>query len=219
MVKTSLDAPTVYAAVDLNAALESALKKQESELREMELRKRELEELSTHHHFRPSDEITTFKIIKSVGELVGVELPLAKSAQEEILMVVPQQLVTIARLFGVTQEVGKFIARGGSVRGVTDFSYPGVELMQDLLNIGEDWRHFDQYRGISFIVTDRKTSLTSINLDIQRISLNERIAVLWSDDPTYAEYLRGTFDVLWNQSIPSAQRIQELEQVEQQRLP
>ncbi|MGZ4926485.1 MAG: hypothetical protein ACXV4B_08555, partial [Halobacteriota archaeon] len=188
-----------------------------SELREMEARKQELEKLSTYHNFRPSDEVATFKIIKSIKELVSVELPLAKSAQEEILMVVPQELVTISSLFGVTQEVGKFIERGGSARGVTDFSYPGIELMQEMLKIGEDWRHFDQYRGLSFIVTDRKTSLTSINLDIRRISLNERIAVLWSDDPTYAEYLSGTFEVLWNQSVPSAQRIQELKQPEQPR--
>jgi sugar-specific transcriptional regulator TrmB len=219
MVRPSLDVPPSYVAVDLESALESALKKQESELREMEARKRELEELSTHHDFRPLNGVNTFKIIKSVKELISVELPLAKSAQEEILMAVPQKLVTIASLFGVTQEVGKFVARGGGVRGVTDFSYPGIEQMQKLLEIGEDWRHFNQYRGISFIVTDRKTSLTSINLDIRRISLNERIAVLWSDDPTYAEYLSGTFEVLWNQSVPSAQRIQELEQRKQQRLP
>jgi len=43
MGRPSLDSPTIYAAVDLDAALESALKKQESELREMEVRKRELQ--------------------------------------------------------------------------------------------------------------------------------------------------------------------------------
>ena len=45
MVRPSLDSPTVYAPVDLETALESALKKQESELREMGARKRELQEL------------------------------------------------------------------------------------------------------------------------------------------------------------------------------
>jgi sugar-specific transcriptional regulator TrmB len=45
MVNSSLETPTVYAAVDLDAALDSALKKHESEFREMERRKRELQEL------------------------------------------------------------------------------------------------------------------------------------------------------------------------------
>src|SRR5512136_2494752 len=38
MVRPSLDTPTIYAPVDLETALESALKKQESELCEMETR-------------------------------------------------------------------------------------------------------------------------------------------------------------------------------------
>ncbi|MGZ4883190.1 MAG: helix-turn-helix domain-containing protein [Halobacteriota archaeon] len=42
MAPLSLDAPAIYAAVDLDTALDAALKKQESELREMEARKREL---------------------------------------------------------------------------------------------------------------------------------------------------------------------------------
>src|SRR5512136_3334072 len=52
MVRPSLDTPTIYTAVDLETALEAALKRRESELREMEARKRELQELATQHQFR-----------------------------------------------------------------------------------------------------------------------------------------------------------------------
>jgi sugar-specific transcriptional regulator TrmB len=55
MVHPSLDSPTTYAAVDLDIAVESALKKQESELREMEARKRELQELAKQQQFHPSE--------------------------------------------------------------------------------------------------------------------------------------------------------------------
>jgi sugar-specific transcriptional regulator TrmB len=75
MVRPSLDSPTMSAAVDLDTALESALKKQESELREMEARKRELQELAKQQRFRPSDEVATCKILKSIKEVIGVALP------------------------------------------------------------------------------------------------------------------------------------------------
>jgi sugar-specific transcriptional regulator TrmB len=70
MVRSSLDSPTVYAAIDLDTALGSALQKQQSELREMEARKRELQELSQQQRFRPFDEVSTFKIIKSIKGLI-----------------------------------------------------------------------------------------------------------------------------------------------------
>jgi sugar-specific transcriptional regulator TrmB len=75
MVRPSLDSPAMSAAIDLDTALESALKKQESELREMEARKRELQELAKQQRFRPSDEVATCKILKSIKEVIGVALP------------------------------------------------------------------------------------------------------------------------------------------------
>jgi sugar-specific transcriptional regulator TrmB len=81
MVCPSLDSPTMYAAVELDTALESAVKKHESELREMEVRKRELQELARKQRFPASDEVTTFRIIKNVKELVSVSLQLRLRAK------------------------------------------------------------------------------------------------------------------------------------------
>jgi sugar-specific transcriptional regulator TrmB len=211
MVNPSLGVPTFYAAVDLEKALESVLKKRENELLEMEGRKQELADLSARLQFSRND-VTTFKIIKSLGELVSVTIPLINSAREELLFVLPQEIVTFASRFGINEEIRKFVERGGNVRGITDVSHSGIELMQEMLDISEDLRHFDQYHGIAFSVIDRKICLTAINIDITRFSLREHIVVLWSDDSTYAEYLRATFEVLWGQSISAEQRIRELQQ-------
>ena len=64
MVHPSLDGSAVYTAVDLDTALDFALKKQQSELLEMEARKRELKELVKQQRFRPSDNSSTFKMLK-----------------------------------------------------------------------------------------------------------------------------------------------------------
>ncbi len=210
MVRPSLDSPTIYAAVDLNTALEAALKKQESELREMEARKQELQELATRQRFRPSDEVSTFKIIKSVKEVVAATVTLTSAAKNGFLFVVPAEMMVISSLFGINAEVTKVIEQGGSVRGITDINYADIAPAQEVLDIGEDLRHYDGYGGLYFAVVDGKHCVSAINVDISRISLNEPVSMLWTDDPTYAEYLTGTFEVLWEKSIPAAEQIQKV---------
>jgi sugar-specific transcriptional regulator TrmB len=210
MVNPSLESPTVYAAADLEIALDSALKKHESELREMEIKKRELKELSEKHRFSPSDEFATFKIIKSLKEDIAVAMSLINSVEKDWLMVIPEIAIVVSSLYGVTEASKKLIDRGGKIRIITDFSYPAIELVQQLLEIGVDLRHYHQYQGIIFAVFERKTSISAINVDIRSVSLNETISALWTDDATYAEYLVCTFELLWEQSVPAAQRIEEL---------
>ncbi|MGZ7133918.1 MAG: TrmB family transcriptional regulator [Halobacteriota archaeon] len=211
MVRPSLHAPTIYAAVDLETALEAVLRKQESELREMEARKRELQELAKQQQFRPSDDAATFKMVKNVKELVAVSITSVTSITNELLYVVPPEMLVIASLFGINAEVKKLIDHGGHARGIADIPYTCVEAAQELLDIGEDLRHYDHYAGVYFGVLDKKLCFHSIrNAASGRIALTERIAVLWADDATYANYLSATFDVLWKQAVPAEERIKEL---------
>ena len=208
MVRPSLDAPTNYAAVDLDTALNSALKKQESELREMEVRKRELQELAKQQQFRSSDEVTTFKIIKSTKELVTVAVPLIDSMKEEWLVAVPGLATVVASLFGINDAAAAFIQRGGKVKTIVDISYPIIDNVKELLSIGEEVRHIDQH-GVMFVVFDRKHSITAISI-AESASLNAPQTALWTDDPAYAEYLASTFEMLWAQAVPAEERIREL---------
>jgi sugar-specific transcriptional regulator TrmB len=209
MVRPSLDSPTVYAAVDLDAALASAVKKRESELREMEARKRELQELAQQQQFRPSDEVSTFKLLKSVKEVVTTSITSVTSIEEELLYVVPDIMLVIASLFGINEEVKTLIDNGGNARGISDISYSCVDAAQELLDIGEDLRHYDHYAGVYFGVLDRRLCFHSIR-NAERPSLTEATVVLWADDQSYAQYLSSTFELLWAQAVPAEQRIKEL---------
>ncbi|MFZ0011097.1 MAG: helix-turn-helix domain-containing protein [Halobacteriota archaeon] len=209
MVRPSLDSPTVYTAVDLDAALTSALKKHEAELRELEARKRELQELAKQQQFRPSDEVATFKIIKNLKELVTTMLPILTSLEEEWLCVIPAQAAAVFSQFGMLPFTQEFIERGGKQLVIIDLTYPIIGTIRELLDIGGDIRHFGK-QGFLYTVFDGKISITAINAELTRFSLDEPIAALYVEDRTYARYLTSTFELLWKQSIPAQERIQEL---------
>ncbi len=209
MVRPSLDSPTLYTAVELETALESALKKHETELREMERRKRELEELSRQQRFRPSDDVSTFKIIKNLRELVGTMLPIVSSLKEEWLSVVPSSAVVVGYQFGIIPYAKEFIERGGKVRMIVSIDYPIAEMTRELLDIGVEVHHSDKL-GITFTVFDRRGCMSAINVEFTRFALDTPLAALWTDDPVYAQYLAATHQTLWEQSIPAEEQIQAL---------
>jgi len=128
--------------------------------------------------------------------------------KEEWLVAVPGLAMVVASLFGVNDAAREFIQRGGKVRIIVDVSYPFIDHARELLNIGEAVCHIDQH-GVTFVVFDRKSSLTAISIPAH-VSLSSPMAALWTDDPMYSQYLASTFEMLWKQSVPAAERIQEL---------
>jgi len=168
-------------------------------MREMEVRKRELQELSKAERFRPSDEVSTFKILKSAKEVLTVSLSTLASAEKEWVAVIPPLVTVFSSLF-VIEDDKEFIGRGGRIRFITDITYPYIESIREHLEAGMEVRHFDKYSGVLFFAFDRKICLNAINVtDLKRVSLSEPVSVLWTDDRAYAQYLTSTFELLWQQ--------------------
>jgi sugar-specific transcriptional regulator TrmB len=209
MVKPSLGAPTVYAAVDLETALESALTKRESELREMELLKQQLKELARQQRIEAAADGVNIKILKSVKEVVTVAEPIIDSLQEELLLAVPTSAATLALRLDINGTASDVVARGGKMRVLTDISYSNVNSVRELMERGVEVRHFNKHE-MPFIVFDRKIAMSGIDVEIANFSLNQPIAALWTDDPAYAQYLAATFEILWNEGINAEDRVQKL---------
>jgi sugar-specific transcriptional regulator TrmB len=210
MVRPSLDSPTLYTAVEVETALQSALKKHESELREMEQRKRQLEELARQQRFRPSDDVTTFKLMKGLKDLLATTASSLLALKEDCFCVVPGNTVVVASLFGLNPLTKEFIERGGRFRVlVTNIAYSEIQAAQELIGIGVEVRCVGEETAI-FIVFDKKTAISGIHWELDSVSLDQPVTSLYTDDPTYAQYLTTTFEMLWAQSSPAQERIEEL---------
>ncbi|MGZ4921635.1 MAG: hypothetical protein ACXV3U_05505 [Halobacteriota archaeon] len=101
-------------------------------------------------------------------------------------------------------------SEGGACKTIFDIPYSMIDVVREMTEIGEEVRHYGPYSGVFFALIDRKICFHAINVDMKNISLNQPLAMLYTDDPTYAGYLVGTFELLWKQAIPAEERIQEL---------
>jgi hypothetical protein len=149
-------------------------------------------------------------IITSVTDALAICSSIIESASSEVVYLSPPSLLVLASQFNLREKTKLFMQKGGHVRGIADFSYQYIGEMREILDKGTDLRHFPQYLGIFLLVGERKESISSMNVSAENLSIDTPVVALWSDDPTYAEYLVSTFETAWQQAIPAAQRIEEL---------
>jgi hypothetical protein len=152
-------------------------------------------------------------LLENVKDVIAAGSTLVESAQNEIMWLLPPQMLVFAGQFGLTDKSKMFIEKGGRVRGITQISATDVRVVRELLDIGEDVRHIDLYRGEFMLVVDRRESISSIPqqiVDLGNLSLDERVVGFWADDPSYAEYLTTTFESEWKEAVDATKRIEEL---------
>jgi hypothetical protein len=149
-------------------------------------------------------------VITSVTDALAVCSSIIESANNEVVYISPPSLLVLASEFGLGEKTKMLIQKGGRVRGIADFSYQYIKEIREWLDSGIDMRHYPQYLGIFMLVGDKKESISSMSINVKRLSIDAPIVALWSDDPTYAEYLMSTFETAWERAVPAAQRIEEL---------
>ena len=150
------------------------------------------------------------KIITSVTDALVICSSIIESANNEVVYLSPPSLLALASQFGFAEKTKMLKQKGGRVRGIADFSYPYIKEIQQRLDNSTDVRHAPHYQGIFMLVGDRKESISSMSIDVKSLSVDTPVVALWSDKPTYAEYLMSTFETAWEQSVSAAERIKEL---------
>ncbi|MGB9371222.1 MAG: hypothetical protein WCB79_04740 [Halobacteriota archaeon] len=149
-------------------------------------------------------------IIESVKDAIAVGSTIVESAEKEILWLLPPAMLIFSGQFSLTEKSKMLIEKGGRIRGITEISAPYFDVVREHLNIGEDVRLIDQYQGAFMLVGDKKESISSINVNVEDLSLDDPVVAFWTDDPSYAEYLISTFEAVWNEAVDAEKRLQEL---------
>ena len=207
MVRPTLDLPTTYAAVDLDTVIDITVKNLESDLREI---KRRRQEMPKKLPSRASDEVGTFKMLKNIRQIVSAALPILSSLEQEFLWIAPKEGLQLASMFGINDLVRELSERGGMTRGITDITYSAIPFVQEALDVGEEVRHAEGYRGMYYAVFDRKHCISAINIDVKHVRPDEPANMLYAGDPVYGVYLASTFETIWKQSIPAEEQLQKL---------
>lgn len=88
-------------------------------------------------------------ILENIKDVIAASSTLLESAQNEIIYLLPPQMLALAGQFSLTNKSKALIEKGRRVKGVTQKSETDVAVVRELLAIGEDVRHVDQYRGSS----------------------------------------------------------------------
>jgi len=149
-------------------------------------------------------------IIESVKDALAVGSNIIESTKNEVVWLLPPSMVVFAAQYGIPKKSKTLIEHGGHIRSIFHISSQYIEFAQSLLDIGENLRHLEQYEGVFFLVGDNEQSISSIHVNPDEISLDDRIAAFWSQAPTYAEYLLTHFDQAWAQAVDAQERLNEL---------
>ncbi|MDD1721677.1 MAG: hypothetical protein LUP95_06815 [Euryarchaeota archaeon] len=208
MIEESTEKPTKYSAVAVEDALDAAVTKHAYELRLMQHSREEIAGLIKSQTIDELDDFYTFKIIKGTHEIIAASARLVDEANEDITFICDSAVLSIKERAGLLNNYKEAAQRDVSVRGITSVSPMNLSLA---LDISKDvqLRHCDDYAGISFLVIDKRQSVTWMSYNAMSYAFSSkagRNAVIWCDRPDYAEHLIGVFDIIWAQSSDSVKQ-------------
>ena len=154
--------------------------------------------------------MTSGTIVETVKDAIAVASTIIESAQKEVCWLVPAPLLVLAARFNLNDKSRVLIQKGGQERGITEISPLYVEAVSALIDIGVDIRHMEQYSGTFMVVGDSRQSISSMDINAQDLSLDDKIVAFWTENPDYTAYLLSIFDSTWTEATDAQKRIGEL---------
>jgi sugar-specific transcriptional regulator TrmB len=205
LVEQSLEKPTEYAAVPLQAALDAIMQKHTYAWRQMEIARTELlQQVDAAQLARGAVDTPGCRLVKGVHEVLAVGSRMIAESESTFAMVLrPQALPKLAH-FGLIDEWKQAALRGTRIRIITDAIPANLAALNELKGTIEV-RCYEDYAGVFFWVIDEKETVTVLATARDRAPLTH--SAFWTNSPEYAGYLTSFFELIWEQSIAVEERI------------
>jgi sugar-specific transcriptional regulator TrmB len=220
MIEESVEKPTKYAAVAVDAALAGAMMRHAYELRWMEENRDEVLELAQEYLSSESTagDLYTFKIVKGRANTLTIMEQLVAAALEQVTFVSSQSGISVLSASGIVERCVEAVQRGVRVRCVTEIVPRNVGTVREALAGGVEVRHYNSYEATHFFIVDARESLTTITFDTLRYGKDATDTAFWTNSPEYAQYLEASFELLWDAATDATQVIDGvLEEIDQGR--
>jgi len=149
-------------------------------------------------------------IIENVRDALAAGSNIVESAEKEVVWLLEPAFLVFSIQFGIAEKTKALIENRCRVRGITKISGTSLDPVRKLLDNGEEVRHIDQYEGAFMVVADKKESISSINVNTEDPSLDDRIVAFWTDDQAYADFLMATFEAAWGEAVDAEERLRQL---------
>jgi hypothetical protein len=149
-------------------------------------------------------------VVTNMKDLVAISSSIIDAAQTSIVWCAPSSVLNLFVGYGVLKSSKTFLERGGSMRGVTEISPSSAGPILQLVQAGAAIHHAPQPLRAFMLVGDARESISSLQIDPERISLAMPLAAFWTDDATYAAWLLDRFEAEWTQSVDGEERMREL---------
>ena len=149
-------------------------------------------------------------IIESVKDALAAGSNILESAEKEVVWLLEPAILALSFQFDIPNKSKMLIEKGGRVRGITKISGTSFDVARRLLDNGEELRLIDQYQGALMLVGDKKESISSINVNMEDVSIDDPLVAFWTDDQAYADFLIATFETAWNEAVDAEKRLREL---------
>jgi sugar-specific transcriptional regulator TrmB len=209
MVEESVEKPTKYAAVAAEAALTEAMMQHAYELRWMEENRDQVLKLAQEYLSSETrgDELYTFKVIKGRSNTLAITEQLVSTAEARITFISSLTGLSILSTSGILEHCINAVDRGVRVKFITEVLSKNVSSVREALAGGIEVRHYDDYSGMRYLVSDTRESLTTITFDALRHGKDATDTAFWTNSPEYAQYLEASFALLWGGGVEATQRV------------